>query len=193
MATYGTNFEFRVPPYHGSRGARFSTDPAGTQVPIGGPIGVNTADAPTTDMGLQIVELLAAIPAKPVPGMHGIAIYEYAPAAFAGQDPFLTTYSDLNMVPIGKAVQMVSGASVKVVFRNTAASLFLNTRNYPAFTIVAGMGATPTLQVGSYLVPGAGESTDGFWTSTGATAANAWLVVTGVDAVRQEVEARMLF
>ena len=55
-----------------------------------------------------------------------------------------------------------------------------------------GAGATPNLNVGDYLTPGAGTDTDGYWAVT-ATAENAWMVVVGVDDARGEVEARLLF
>ena len=58
--------------------------------------------------------------------------------------------------------------------------------------MVAGLGATPTVVVGDYLRPGVGDDTSGYWTET-ATEADGWLVVTSVDATRQEVEARMTF
>jgi hypothetical protein len=57
--------------------------------------------------------------------------------------------------------------------------------------MVAGLGATPTLQVGDYLTPGTGNDSAGYWAET-ASAANAWLVVTLVDSARQEVEAELL-
>lgn len=204
MGTYGRNLEFRVPPQSEYRQGRFATNAtplsggggAGTGaqgtglIPIGAPV---TADltAGTDSMGRQIVKLAAAGDV-PAPGLAGIAVYEYGPAAFAGNDPFLTTYSDLGVCPAGRGVQVVHGTHVKVVFYNTVAELFLGQRQYPGRNMVNGMGATPTVAVGDFLVPGAGDDTDGYWTSTG-TAAGAWLVITSVDTVRVAVEARMLF
>lgn len=81
---------------------------------------------------------------------------------------------------------------MKVVFYNTIAELFLGQRQYPGRTMVNGMGATPTVSVGDFLVPGAGDDNDGYWTST-ATESGAWLVITAVDPIRVAVEARMMF
>jgi hypothetical protein len=148
-----------------------------------------TADA---DGRLYVESAADATP--PVPGKDGIAVYEYAPAAYAGDDPLLTTYSDKDTVPDDASVQVVSGDEVKVVLRNTEDRTFLNTRAYTGRTMVAGLGATVTLAVGNYLEPYGTSPTDstGYWKET-ATAADAWLVVTKVDSARGEVEARMLF
>jgi hypothetical protein len=153
---------------------------------------VRVADGATPDdMGLLPVALATGAQA-PKKGLSGIVLYEHAPAAYAGDDPFLTTYSDKDTVPRGKACQVIAGDRIKVVFRNTTARTFMVTRDYAGRTIVAGMGATPTLAVGDYLTPGTGNDTAGYWTET-ATAANAWLVVEKVDTDRGEVEARMTF
>lgn len=189
--SYGRNFEFRVPPVHGERSARHSTPTTGTPLPIGAPVRINRA-ADDDTFGNKPVELAPA-GAAPRKGESGIAIYEHAPAAYAGTDPFLTTYSDIDTIPLGKMVQVVFGDTVKVVLRNTEDRTFLNTREYAGKTMVAGLGATPTVAVGDYLEPATTPNdTNGYWQETG-TAANAWLVVTKVDADRGEVEARMLF
>lgn len=193
MANYGRNFEFRVSPVHGQRGSRYATQPASASaatIPIGAPIQV--LDGSEDTAGRLLVEL-ADDGTPPKSGMHGIAVFEHAPAAFAGDDPFLATYSDKVDVPDGAGVQLVSGSEVKVVLRNTADRTFLNSRDYDGKTMVAGIGATPTVAVGDYLEPHASPSdTNGYWQET-ATAANAWLLVTKVDTSRGEVEARMLF
>jgi hypothetical protein len=172
MGTYGRNFEFRIPPEAQNRKGRFVVPATGTPIPIGAPVVVTPAAAPNAH--------------------KGIVVYEWGPAAFAGSDPFLTTYSDRDYVPLGGAVQLVSGPEVKVVFTNTAAQVFLNTRSYPGRIMVAGMGATPTLAVGDFLTPGTGNDTAGYWAET-AIEADAWLVVDHVDVGRQEVEATFLF
>jgi hypothetical protein len=191
VGSYGRNFEFRVPPMHGQRGARYALPPdAAADLPIGVPVVVaDGADA--DDMGLLPVALATGAQA-PKPGLAGIVVYEHAPAAYAGDDPFLTTFSDKDTVPRGKACQVVAGDRVKVVFRNTEDRTFLTVRQYEGRTMVAGMGATPTVAVGDYLTPGAGNDTAGYWTET-ANAAQAWLVVERVDPDRGEVEARMAF
>jgi hypothetical protein len=191
MGTYGRNFEFRVPPVHGERNGRYSVPAAGDTIPIGAPV-LTTAAGAADDLGMQPVTLATGAQARPKPGMGGLALYEWAPAAFAGTDQFLTTYSDRDYVPLGAAIQVVSGPQVKVVFTNTSASTFLGTRSYAGRTMVAGMGATPTIAVGDFLTPGTGNDSAGYWAET-ASEANAWLVVTNINTTRLEVEARFVF
>lgn len=194
MGSYGRNFEFRIVPTAHNRLARFATQTSGdyaTVIPQGAPVqGTGSFD----DLGREKVELAdAATP--PVKGRCGIGLYEHGDGAtWAGDDPFLTTYSDKGTLPAAKAVQVVSGPNVKVVFKNTEDETFLQTREYEARTMVAGMsGATPTVAVGEYLEPHSSPSdSNGYWQET-ATADNAWLVITKVDSDRGEVEAQFLF
>lgn len=188
--SYGRNFEFRVPPRQGERSGRFYLDET-SAVAIGAPVTVDVS-GDEDDMGLLPVNLATGAQARPKPGMGGILVYENGPAAYAGNDPYLTTYSDLSTAPAGKAVQVVNGSTVKVVFRNTDDETFLNTRDYDGRVMVAGLGATLTLAVGDYLTPGTGDDTDGYWAET-ATESQAWLVVTKVDNDRGEVEARFVY
>lgn len=188
--TYGRNFSFRIPPRAERRAGRYSVPATGTQIPIGAPIQA-TDEAEADALGMQPVTLVTSAGA-PVIGMSGLAVYEYGPAAFAGDDALLTTYSDKGDVPLGAAVQMISGTEVKVVFKNTVDNDFLDVRAYAGRTFVAGMGATPTVAVGDLLTPGPGNTNDGFWQVT-ATPANAWLVVVSIDTTRLEVEARFVF
>lgn len=201
MASYGRNFDFRIPPEARERKGRFYLTAAGgtitvaggTGVPIGAPVKRDAGNAaPTQFPGANDITLAHGAQA-PVPGTSGILVYEHAPAAFAGYDTFLTTYSDLGYAPVGKLVQVVSGTQVKVLFTNTSASTFLQTVSYAGRKMVSGIGvATPTLVVGDLLTPGTGNDTDGYWDET-AVAANAWLRVIAVDNTRGEVEAQMLF
>lgn len=191
MGSYGRNFEFRVPPYGGERGARYMLPAdAAADIPIGAPVRVADGAAPDGNGLLPVALATGAQPPKG--GLSGILVFEHAPAAFAGDDPFLTTYSDKDTAPRGRAVQVVAGDRVKVVYRNTEDRTFLETRDYTGRTMVAGMGATPTLAVGDMLTPGAGTDAAGYWAET-ATAANAWLIVEHVDAARGEVECRLAF
>lgn len=194
MGSYGRNFEFRIVPTSHNRLGRFATQTAAdyaTVIPMGAPVqGTGSFD----DLGRETVEL-ADTATPPVKGRAGVAIYEHGDGGtWAGDDPFLTTYSDKGTLPVAKAVQVISGPNVKVVFKNTDAETFLQTREYDGRVMVAGMGgATPTVAVGEYLEPHSSPSdTNGYWVET-ATAANAWLVVTKVDADRGEVEAQFLF
>src|SRR4051812_19935441 len=118
MSTYGRNFEFRVPPQHGQREGRWAVAATGTRIPIGAPIVADLA-APLNTMGLPLVKLAAADTAKAAVRGKGIIVYEFGPAAFAGDDAALVTYSDKDLVPLGAAVQLVHSPEVKVVFRNT--------------------------------------------------------------------------
>lgn len=190
MGTYGRNFEFRIPPRAERRHGRYSVPTTGTKIPMGAPVRA-TDDADPTALDLQPVTLLTSA-TPPVPGMCGLVLFEHAPAAFAGVDPFLTTYSDLGDVPLGSAVQVIHGSEIKVVFKNTVENDFLDARTYAARTMVAGMGATPTIAVGDLLTPGPGNDTDGYWQRT-AVAANGWLRVVHLDLVRLEVEAEFVF
>jgi hypothetical protein len=188
--TYGRNLAFRVPPLHGQRGGRYVLPSDADALPLGVPVVV--PDGAVADaMDLLPVELATGAQA-PVKGQCGLLLYEHAPAAYAGSDAALTTYSDVDMVPPGKAVQVISGDMVKVVLKNTVDRVFMQTRNYSGRVMVAGLGATPTLAVGDFLTPGTGDDDAGYWAETG-TAANAWLVVERVDAARSEVEARFAF
>lgn len=191
MGSYGRNFEFRIVPESENRLARFSTPATGTFV-MGQPVQADDTAGVDT-LGRQVIKagVTATAPTK---GRCGIAIYEHGDGAtWAGVDPYLTTYSDLGTLPNSKAVQMVSGPNVKVVLRNTDASTFLQNRAYAARNMIAENGATPNVIIGSYLEPATTPNdTNGYWQTT-LTKANAWLVVVGVDATRQEVEANFLF
>jgi len=191
MGTYGRNFEFRIPPEAQNRPGRFAVPSTGDRIPIGAPIEVDVAGAENA-IGLAPVVLATA--AGGADGLRGILVFEYGPAAFAGFDPLLTTYSDLSTAPLGAAVQMVSSREVKVVFRNTVSQTFLGTRQYPGRIMVAGVLGTDIVP-GTLLKPGPGDDTGGYWqAATGTTAAaDAWLTVERVDTTRAEVEARMLF
>jgi hypothetical protein len=190
MTSYGRNFHFRVPPRGGDREARFVLGGA-TDLPIGVPVLAN-GTVSTDFPGAETVALATGAQA-PTLGRSGIAVYEHAPAAFAGHDPFLDTYSDIDTIPVGKLLQVVHGTYVKVALTNTDARTFLNTRDYAARTMVAGVGiATPTVEVGDWLTPGTGNDTAGYWAET-SNASEAWLVVTAFDNARQEVECRVLF
>lgn len=189
MSTYGRNFEFRVPPRGPERGARYVLPAdADADIPIGAPVRV--ADGATPDaMGLLPVGLATGAQA-PVNGLSGIAVFEHAPAAFAGDDPYLTTFSDKGDVPRGRAVQVVAGSRIKVVLRNTADRTFYQMRNYAGRVMVAPANLTG-LAVGDFLTPGTGDDDAGYWAA--GTAANGWLVVEHVDTTRGEVECRMTF
>jgi hypothetical protein len=194
MGSYGRNFDFRVFPHGGQRGARYLLNPA-ADIPIGAPVEYD-GGVSTSAFGHGVLGVSLATGAQPPnqPGLCGIAVYEHAPAAFAGYDPLLTNYSDLSTCPAGKLVQVINGTETKVVLTTTVASTFLYTRAYTGRVMVAGLGGSTSgdAEVGSNLTPGNGTDTAGYWQTT-ATAANAWLAVTAVNQDNLEVEARMTF
>lgn len=193
---YTRNFEYRVHPRGGQRAGRYAA-PTGIALPLGVPVQVDTS-VTVGDLGLQPVKLATAATMSgapiPVPGVHGVLDHEpKGDDGWAGVDPYLTTFSDIDTVPVGKACIVVSGKEVKVALRNTTTATFLNTRSYTGRIMVSqGGGSTPNISVGQFLSPGVGDDTSGYWAVT-AVQANAWLVVTKVDSARGEVEARMVF
>lgn len=195
MGSYGRNFDFRVMPFGFGRGGRFMLSTA-ANIPIGTPV-VYDGSIDTSAFGPDNAVLgvrLALGEQVPRQGLDGIAVYEYAPAAFAGFDPVLTTYSDLDFVPKGKLLQVVSGRQTKIVLTNTVTKLFDNVRTYAGRVMVAGLGGSTVgdAEPGLFLTPGTGDDTNGYWTTT-STAANGWLIVTGRSETNLEVEAVMTF
>lgn len=171
------NFQFRVSPRNGERGSRFVLDSTSDALPQGVPV-ITTGDVDAT--GRAIVELATTEQAKPKAGQGGILVYEQF--RYDGTDTAITTYSDMDTVPAGRGVQVVTGENrVKVAYKTTSAEAFYGRADYPtARVMVAGAGATPTVAVGDYLTPGVGSDGAGYWAET-STAANGWLVVTSVD------------
>ncbi len=194
MSTYGRNFEFRVQPHGGQRAGRYINPVDGDDIVLGAPVRVDTAAGTDGDGRLEVNLASGAGTGRPRNGMAGIAVYEWAPVAFAGDDPLLVTFSDKDYVPAGEPCYLVSGEEVKVCLRNTDAVNFFGQRTYAARTMVAGVGiATPTVEVGEMLLPHTSPSdTNGYWQVT-TDEDDAWLVVTAVDNDRGEVEARFLF
>lgn len=189
---YGRNFGFLASPKGAQRDGRFKVPTTGTAIPLGAPVKADLGEAPDA-LGLQPVELATGAQA-PIKGLSGILVFEYkGMEGFAGDDPYLTTVSDKDTAPLGAAVQVVSGDAVKVWLKNTNDVVFLENRTYAGRTMVSeGAGATPNVDVGSFLTPGAGTDADGYWAVT-TNAAQAWLVVTAVDDARGEIQARFLF
>lgn len=182
------NFEFRVSPDGGQRSGRYILA-GSTALPLGVPVAPNgTVDS----AGREEVELVTGATDAPKSGEGGILIYEEI--QYVGVDPVLSTYSDMDTVPVGKNVQVVSGGEVKVALRNTEDGDFLGRTGYPAGRVmVAGVSiATPTVAVGDLLTPGTGNDTAGYWAET-STASEAWLVVTNVDTDTDTVECRVNF
>jgi hypothetical protein len=193
MSNYGRNGEFRRPPTAQMRDGRYATKVTDPAIPNFAPVVVDLP-AGENSMLMQVVKLAPADTPRAFAADKGIALIEHIPATgYAGLDPLLTTYADLGTIPPGEAIQLIHGGGeqVKVLLRNTVARNFLGIRSYPGRVMVAGLGATPTLQAGDFLTPGAGNDTAGYWKET-STAANAWLQIVRVDLTRAEVEALML-
>jgi hypothetical protein len=191
MGNYGRNFEVVTMPPAPSR-QNYCAPTTGDPIPLGTPVEVNTAAA-VNALNLQPIKKSAADEPRTNQG-QGVLLYEYAPAAFAGTDPNLTLYSDLDTAPLGAAVQVIHGGGIgiQILLRNTADSVFLENRTYTGRTMVAGLGgATPTIVVGDYLTPSGGDDTTGWWKET-STEANAWLRVVSVDNDRSELVAELL-
>ena len=188
MSTGLRNFDIRISPRHGERGGRFVLATGSDALPQGVPVAVTGVDAQER----AVVELVTGATPKPKAGAGGILVYEQF--RYDGTDTAITSYSDMDTVPAGRGVQVITGENkVKVAYRNTTATTFYNRADYPtARVMVAGLGATPTVAVGDYLTPGTGNDTAGYWAETG-DAANAWLVVTSVNSSTGEVEAMLNF
>lgn len=181
------NFEFRVSPRHGQRGVGVLG--GSTTLTSGVPVVYNNDN---DGLGRNEFVLATGDQAIPKPGLGGILVFEALD--YQGVDAVLNTYSDVDSVVPGKAIQVVTGKEVEVALINTTDTTFLNRTSYPdARIMVAGVSiATPTVAVGNYLTPGVGDGTSGYWAET-STAANGWLVVTAVDSDTGVVEARLNF
>jgi len=183
MASYGRNFEFRIPPKPSARAGRFIS-PATALTGSGANGGSGVGGSPTGAVGLlplgipvifdltagqdtqgcQYIKQAGIGTLTSAQGGFGLLLYEYGPAAFAGTDPYLTTYSDLGIVPLNMYCIVVRGdPATKILLRNTVNNTFLNERSYVGRTMVNGLGATSTCIVGDYLVPGNGNDSDGYW------------------------------
>lgn len=187
MTNLGRNFELLQNPDQKHRLGRFRLKD-GLTVPIGTPLRA----VPDTGLDVKGRRTLETAPAASAPatGATGIGIYIYTYNWDRGKYPTTLDPSDLDMVPEAQPVQLVHGDEVRVRFRNTVERLFQGQRQYSARTMVAGLGATPTLEIDDLLTPGAGDDVNGWWAKT-TDAALAWFRVTSVSAT--EVEAQLLY
>ena len=171
--TYSRNFEFRVPPRQGERAGRFYVDAATV---IGAPVHVDLATPAADADGSLLVNVTDSATSPVGDGeLKGIMVYEELFTDYAGE-----SYSDKTTAPANARVQVVSGKTVKVAFRNTTATTMVAPANLSGIT------------VGTYLGPDDGGTTAYWQVADGATP-DAWLVVTDVDATAGTVEAQLLF
>lgn len=193
MGTYGRNFDFRQSPDMKHRLGRFL---AGETVPQGAPV---VAEGDEDANGRRSFVLAAEGAARPPVGTGGVALFEQPDnnGLIGNQgNPLITRSSDFRDVPSGQPAQVVHGTEVRLAFWNTEDDDFDGMRAadpYEGRIMVAGAsGATPTVEVDEFLVPGAGNDDDGYW-KVGGDADTAWAVVTNVDPESGHVTAQMLF
>lgn len=113
----------------------------------------------------------------------GVVVYEHIQRM--GVDPYTSTALDFEVVPAGQYAQVLRGPGTKVWFKNTETAISYDGKSRAGRSLVAGLGATPTVSVGDFLtVTATGTYEEG-------TAANGWFVVEQVQG--DLVEARFTF
>lgn len=193
MSTLGRFAEFQVSPQPEDRLGGFKTGATAIAqlAPVRRPTATTTKDPID---GLIAVELAAAN-SGPKLGETGLCVYEQLPELYNIQRNVapITQISDLVDAPPRRAIQVVHGTYVEVVFRNLSADdlLFEGIGEYEGRNMVNPTDLQ-TLAIGNLLTPGAGNSDDGFWKKT-SDAAEAWLRVIDVDASVGMVAATVLF
>lgn len=179
MTSLGPNFSFKQSPDPKNRRGRHKT--GGSAIPQGAPVAVPD-DAVADGNGRTAFELVTS-GEPPRPGKSGICVWEARDANFAGYDPVLTTATDLRDAPANTPAQLVSGTEVVVALINTGDFSFDGQRDYPGRVMVGGLDATPTVAVGTLLMPGPGtDDTTGYWQEADSDE-NAWLIVTEVGII----------
>lgn len=193
MGTYGRGFDFRQSPLPQHRLGRFI---AGATVPQGAPV---VAEGDEDVNGRRAFVLADEDAPRPPVGTGGVALFEQPDnnGLIGNQgNPLITRSSDFGTVPAGQPAQVVHGTEVRLAFWNVDEDDFRGMRAadpYPARVMVDGAsGATPTVSVDDFLVPGAGTDADGYW-KVGGDADTAWAVVTNVEPETGHVTAQMLF
>lgn len=193
MGTYGRNADFRQSPLPQHRLGRFI---AGETVPQLAPV---VASGDEDANGRRAFVLAAEGASRPSVGTGGVALWEVPDNnGLLGNtgNPLITRSSDFGDVPEGQPAQVCHGTEVRLAYWNTDEDDFRGMRTadaYPARVMVAGAsGATPTVDVDEFLVPGPGTDDGGYW-KVGGSATTAWAVVTNVDPETGHVTAQMLF
>lgn len=178
------NFWFMTPPHPDQRRGRYVL---GADVLIGAAVEA----AGEQDANGQRELAYAGADTPPLPGKHGIMIYENPFGVAPGFDPVRYGYGDFNTGPSGEPAQLVSGRGIKFRLKNTAEEVVQGQKTYAPFVIVDGLGATPTLDVDDFIGPvTTPDSTDGYWQA--CSEANAWAIVTAVYDT-DELDAELVF
>lgn len=188
MSNLGRNFEYLQSPRMEHKLGRYKN--GATQLPIGVPVMVDSA-IDEDGQGRLTLELATGATTKRA-GYSGLIVFEWSFNALRGDDPGLTVVSDKDYVAAAAPCQLVHGDEVKVRFTNTVDRTFQHQRSYDGRVMVAGLGATPTLEAGDLLRPGVGDDNSGYWTET-SDESEAWFYVTSVNADLGYVDAQMLF
>lgn len=190
MGTYGRFGDFLQSPRPEDRLGRF-VNGSGVAIPMFAPVKV-IPGSHIDGNGQRPLELATGAQA-PVKAECGIAIYENPTPDIAGLDPVLSRGDDLDYVPINAACQLVSGSYVRLRLINAGDYDLYGQRTYPGRLMVAGLvNPGGTITEGDMLTPGVGTDADGYWAET-ATAAEAWLRVTGVYPESSEVDVQFVF
>lgn len=128
----------------------------------------------------------------PKKGKHGILVYENPFAVMRGVDPVEYALGDFKTAPEGQSTQLVSGDDVRFRLKNTALENLQGQKTYPAFLMVEGLGATPTIGIDDFIGPSSTPDgvTNGYWQE--CSEANAWAIVTAVYDT-DELDAQLIF
>lgn len=184
MGVYGRNFWFLAPPRPDDRQGRYVL---GEDILIGTPVVAGT----DMDLNGQREITPADADQAPLKYKNGILVYENPFAVAPGFDPVTYGYGDFDTAPSGQPAQVVSGSYIRFRLKNTAEETIDGQRTYPARVMVAGLGATPTLDIDDFIGPATTPSdVNGYWQE--CSEADAWAIVTQVYDT-DELDAQLIF
>lgn len=178
------NFWFLNPPDPDERRGRYVV--GDTDLLLGTP-GVAAASLDANGQREVSKEASAVVP---YPSKHGIVWQEPPFSNIPGTDPVLFAQGDFDTAKVGSPIQLISGRGTRFRLKNTADDNFEFQHEYLGRTIVAGLGATPTLAIDDLIMPGPGNSS-GYWQEAD-NATHAWAIVVAVYDT-QELDAELLF
>lgn len=186
MGSNGRNFSWLQSPEREDRLGRYY---APASLLFGTP--VHVIDDTGLDENGQLHLELAPSGTAPRKGLTGIIDWVSPTAMPLGFDARMTRPSDIDHCPDEVSVQLCAGPATRIRLTNTVASTFQHQRPYTGRVMLGGLGATPTVHVGDFLVPGDGNDVDGYWDAQ-TDDTDAWLIVLGVYDTG-EVDAQFLF